>query len=308
MMIWFAIMWGVLSVTWMALLSIRVPQTRLSQFERSRRSAAGDARADYLTEREHARERLLVVQRVGGAVLFLGAGLNAVAAYGPFGGGAAVVATLLLYEVCMALPGVRRLIFTAWHRHERRIVSLLHGLRWLPAESQQARSEVRSRQELAHIIETLPHAILEDHERRLLQGELLFSRATVGQEMVSIDLLLMIDEKELLGPLVLDQIHKSGQSVVPVTSGRDETVVGVLPVKDQLSVQRQQTPRARDAMLPLGGGGETALYADDTLASALEWMVKQEQFIAPVYDRERDIVGVIDLRTIIQVLFQETIQ
>jgi CBS domain containing-hemolysin-like protein len=103
---------------------------------------------------------------------------------------------------------------------------------------------------------------------------------------------------ELLGPLTLDVLYKTGHSRLPVIDSDIDHVVGILYVQDLLVVGEKKTPTAAEAM----DSKVFYIREDQTLQHALGAFLKTRHHLFVVVNEYRETVGVVSLEDVIEAL------
>src|SRR5690606_28322000 len=101
-----------------------------------------------------------------------------------------------------------------------------------------------SREELAHLLEVSP--IFSDEDKTVLESVLRFNDQTVADCMTKKADLVTVKPGELLGPLVLDDLHKTKHEIFPVEDKGD--IIGMLDIRDHVALKRKESVFARDVM------------------------------------------------------------
>lgn len=107
-----------------------------------------------------------------------------------------------------------------------------------------------------------------------------------------------VNKKDLLGPLTLDTLYKTGHSRLPVMDGDIDHIVGVLHIQDLLKVSVDNTPTAEQAM-------EQRVYyirEDHTLDRALAAFLRTHHHLFVVINAYRETVGVMTLEDVMEAL------
>jgi CBS domain containing-hemolysin-like protein len=146
----------------------------------------------------------------------------------------------------------------------------------------------------------------EQPDNRMSEHHLeLMHRALLFEDKKATDILLpraetrMLDAKETLGPILLDELHKSGQSIFLVYQGSPETVVGTLPMK--VAADAKQGGRISDLMRT-----ELCYVNEDfALPHVAEALMRTKQYVAIVVNAFAEAVGVITLEQLMQEAFGE---
>lgn len=154
-----------------------------------------------------------------------------------------------------------------------------------------------SKEELVELIEQDAEA-LSDGERKLLASTLLFADKTVQDVMTPRTVIDSIAKHEFLGPLVLSELHNLGHSRLPVIDGDLDHVVGVLHIRDLLSLDVKRSTTVERAM-------ESKVYYihnDDSLEHALAAFLRVRHHLFIVINSERETVGLVTLEDVIEAL------
>ena len=109
-----------------------------------------------------------------------------------------------------------------------------------------------------------------------------------------------ISRSELLGPLVLDELHKKGHSRFPVIDKDLDDIVGVLKMRDVLTLDttRKHTSKVETAMKT----EVFYIHEDQTLAHALNAFITTHHHLFIVVNEFRETVGILTLEDVIEAL------
>lgn len=292
-------------VAMMVLLGSMMPHhARYSAFERRRRHNEGeDTARDDRRERSHA--DIVTLQALTSAVLGI---LIVMLFTWLFGGFLGFVLAFGLYVVLLWTRHARILGRFAQRLYDEQEHHILHMaergrpvLRYLRPHSAPRHAVVDSKQELEHLIQNAGH-VLNDDEKRLVIGGLQFEDRRVKSIMTHKKDIFSIRKSEILGPLVLDDLHRSGHDSFPVTNGAGlDEIVGILRLRDvqTLDTTRRHTAKVETAMDP----DVRAINQDEPLAAALNLLLDSQRHVLVVTDDNAQTVGLVTLRDIIKTLF-----
>jgi len=283
--------------------AMRLHTTTLSHYELERRSRQGDSRAAAALHRQRLAgdiEGLIQAKRLA---LFGVSFALAIVAFGWGWGTLAVILVILVQPVLSRLPLAVRLGRTVYDRYEPFVLRQLEQFPWVGAllrshHGASARIQAGSKEELAHIIDQAG-AHLSHEQRTLLLHSLDFDGHIISEVMTPKGEIDTIDRRELLGPLVLDDLHKTGHSFFPVTNGGIDHVVGVLPIGSFLSLDSKRSITAEKAMIPY----VERIKESAPLREALVRFLKTHQHLLIVENDEGETVGVVTLNDIVAMLF-----
>lgn len=181
----------------------------------------------------------------------------------------------------------------------RRLVGLtnLSSLRQLGGSGQ---DHVDSLDELLFLMENSPAAV-DDSQRRLIKSVLKFDDVTVGKIMTPFDEVMSLSASDLIGPLVLDDLHRTGYEYFPVLN-EAEDVVGMLNLADLVLLDNKDSRTAQE----LCDNQVIMLRHDDSLMGALQQLLTEQALVAVVEKDDRP-VGMLRLSSIIASLIGDKI-
>lgn len=209
----------------------------------------------------------------------------------------------LEYGAIARLPLLQRRSQVLYERFEARLFVFLDTYQWLVRLLRSAtptvdvEPSVASRAELIDVV-TRTKAILTADEKSLLLSGLHFGDQLVSDVMTPRGVIDSIDKKELLGPLVLDDLHKTGHSRFPVTDGDVDHVVGMLYVQNLMSLDSKKSTTVEKAMEPR----VFYIRQDQTLSHALAAFLRSHHLLFIVVNQYRETVGILSLEDVIEAL------
>lgn len=278
--------------------SISVDGTKQSRFELSRLAKKGESASQSILEREVLLRDLLSVQRALVAVLIVIIVASAIAACGwPIGLLLSVVVALEFGAIAR-LPVIRRNSQRVYEKYEAKLLEFMKRhprlfsiLRSVTHEGPR-NFTIGSRDELRHLIDQADGHILTSREKERLLAGLVLESMTVFEYMTKRDQMTTIESGELLGPLVLDDLHKSGQRLFPVT--QKSQIVGVLDIGDTTDLSTSKRSLTAEKAM-----SSTLFYIqqDQSVLSALETFARTGSQLLFVIDTDESIVGMIALET-----------
>jgi len=107
-----------------------------------------------------------------------------------------------------------------------------------------------------------------------------------------------IGANELLGPLVLDNLHRTGHTHFPVFEGDIDHLVGILHIYSLFTLENKKSLAVKDAMEP------RVYYINETqtLEQALFACIKHRRHLLVVVNNYRETVGVITIEDAVEQL------
>jgi CBS domain containing-hemolysin-like protein len=283
--------------------TFRVHTGILSEYELRRRSRQGDSRATVQLRRQSLLADIEGILQAKRYVLMMASFAVAVAAYGWGWASLMILMVILLHPSVSRFGPVVRISRRLYERYEPSLLRYAEAWpllgRLLKGErASAAKLQVGSREELAHLIDQAG-AHLTHEQQTLLLHSLSFDDHTIGEVMTQKGEIDTIDRRELLGPLVLDDLHKTGHSFFPVTDGGIDHVVGVLSIDGFLSLDSKRSVTAEKAMTP----HVQRISETMPLRDALQLFLRSHQHLLIVENQEHETVGVVTLYDIVRMLF-----
>lgn len=232
-----------------------------------------------------------------------------IGAFGWFFGVVLALVAVLAYPMIARIKSLRKTSQRIYMSMEgslldfvARFEAIIHVFREPTSAIHEKPTELFSLDELAEVIERSKNVIGQE-ERLLLASALAFSDKTVQTIMTPRAAIDSIKQSEFLGPLVLDELHALGHSRLPVIEDDLDHVVGVLHLRDMLSLDVKHSSTAAKAM-------EKKVYyirSDDTLKHALSAFLKTRHHLFIVINENRETVGLITLEDVMEALIGQSI-
>lgn len=175
-------------------------------------------------------------------------------------------------------------------------------LSWLQERQLTERStRVYSHEELIEVVEQSPDVLTRDQVARL-KASLAFDDRSVNDVMTPASVIDTVGASETLGPLVLDQLHKTGHSRFPVIDGDIHHVVGVLYMKELIDLKAGQktVKAAMDSRVYF-------IHADQDLEHALHAFLRTHHHLFIVVNDYRETVGLLSLEDVVETLIGKKI-
>jgi len=180
----------------------------------------------------------------------------------------------------------------------KKTVLLLQPVLGILRERDSAPEDVRlnSQDELLELIRHSPGVLSAEEQQRLI-ASLAFDARHVSDIMTPRSMINAVPLGETLGPLVLDELYKTGHSRFPVFSGDLDHIVGMLYLHDLLDLRQGSQP-AKKAM-------QTKVYfvrEDRDLSHALHGFLKTRHHLFVVVNKYRETVGLVSLEDVLEAL------
>lgn len=276
-------------------------RSSLSEFELRRRLDASADGALVEWQRGELYTELMTVRRIMVAFLLVLASALMIGRYGWVWGLLLAFLLTLLYNRLASFGLIRTQAQRLYDAHEVKLLGFVDRHRgWVrPFQSVTdvaVEHEVSSREELEHLVGQAK--FLGADERKTLRSVLHFDGRLVRDHMTPRSVMEAVGANELLGPLVLDGLHKTGHSHFPVFEGDIDHIVGMLHIHTLLDLANKKSPTVKDVMEP------RVLYIreDQTLSQALAACIKHRRHLLVVINEFRETVGVITIEDAVEQL------
>lgn len=157
-----------------------------------------------------------------------------------------------------------------------------------------------TREELFALIRETPITVLSGEERKAMSAILSLPEVQVAEIMTRGSKIVFVNKDEVLGPLVLDKLYRSGFTFFPVIDGR-EHIIGTLHTALLNSLDVKETKSAREVMEPR----VYYLRGDYNLEQALKAFLRTGSQIMLVVDQYEKLLGMLTFAQLMDYLFSE---
>ena len=279
----------------------------LSTFELQRRHNQGSESAAEALKREVLLDDVMSLKHAAEAVLLVILVLSSFGVWGIWLGMLVSIIVALWYGRVARFEfvhGWAMRIYEQWEQSILRFVERMPLLIKLLRTINQAipEPEISSREELEYLVEQSGHILTDDEKKRITNG-LTFADKRVESIMTPRGVVETIAKNELIGPVLLDELHKTGHSRFPVIDGDIDHVVGVLHIKELLTLGDKETKTAAKAM-------DSHVYyvnQDQTLDHALAAFIKTRHHLFIVVNGYRETAGILTLEDVMEALLGKEI-
>lgn len=291
------------SVMFILVACMRPARLQISQFERERRTTSGTQTVSAELRRDELIADVLTLQRIVTMLLLIAVTVFATMRFGVGFGALVAVGLVLIYGVVARLQIVARLASKLYARSEPTLLDLVEKYprlfrvldQSLPTEHSDIAPE--SREELIHTIKR-SRGIITASEVSLLASGLQFADKSVSDIMTPRTAIDSIERNELLGPLVLDDLHKTGHSRFPVIDKDIDHVVGILYAQDLLSLDVKRSITAGKAM----DAHVYYIHERQSLQHALTAFLRTHHHLFIVVNEFQETVGLLSLEDTLESL------
>ena len=154
------------------------------------------------------------------------------------------------------------------------------------AETPQPKYTPHSLEDFIGVLQRTPKSILSSTDRSRIAAIMSFGDRKVGDLMVPKNSMVFVNSKDILGPLVLDKLYKSGFTNFPVVDNK-EKVVGVIHTEALNTLEIKKTDRAEKYL----DKHVYNLHVSDTLAFAVEEIERTNSYYFFVLDENDSLAG-----------------
>lgn len=167
------------------------------------------------------------------------------------------------------------------------------------SENLKSNSDIpHSREEFLEILHNIPLAVFSTSQRKQFEAILNLDFTPVTDLMLPKNNIIYVDQNEILGPLTLDRLFRSGMKHFPVTNAGNQ-IIGCIHTARLNSLDIKQSSKARDILDP----NVYYVREDYTLEQALEVFLRTEGYFLLVVDKYGKIVGILNFTDLTSFLF-----
>lgn len=293
----------VLLMTLLMVASIRPYRSELSDFELQRRCEEQDDEALLNWRRQELFADVTTLRRLLEMTLVVLIVSLLAVEYGLVVGMLSGIVVAVTYPALAWLALVRALPQIVYRRYELWVLDTVESIRGFTkllrrrSDEREVSQAAASRQELQRIIE-LSSDVMQPDERKVITGAFDYADKLVKDYMTPRSQMEVIGAHEMLGPLVLDDLHKTGHSHFPVLDGDIDHIVGMLHLHNLLTLTKKETMMVKDVMEPK----VLYIHEDQTLDEALSTCIKHRRHLLVVVNDSEDTVGVITIEDAVEQL------
>jgi CBS domain containing-hemolysin-like protein len=147
------------------------------------------------------------------------------------------------------------------------------------------------------VLQRTPKSILNNVGRSRIAAVMSFDERVVGDIMVAKKDMVFVNEKDFLGPLMLDKLYKSGFYNFPVVDNGGK-VKGVIHTEALNALEIKKTDRAGKYM----DGNVVYLHEGDSLKKAVEEIERTNAYYFLVLDKDEGLAGFFTVQMLLDYL------
>lgn len=288
---------------------VNPPHSTMSHFELERRSKSGNKNAADILKRELLLPNVIVLRNLILLVFSLVFAALAIDTYGLLAGILMMALVLISLGPISHIRALSRLINKAFLKIEPSVLKFVDRLSpffgfFNELSGDLLSSKADSKEELEHIVATMNDEVVTPEEKTIILSALKFSEKQVSDAMVPAEKVETVKKGEILGPITLDKLHKTGFNYFPVIDKDINHVVGVLRTKQDFSVNSKKSPKVEAVM-------DKEVYfvrEDHDLRYALSAFVRTSYPIFVVINGQRETVGILTVDDIMRSLIGDEVQ
>lgn len=152
-------------------------------------------------------------------------------------------------------------------------------------------------EEFIAVLQRTPKSILSSRDRSRIAAIMSFDERKVEHLMVPKSKMVFVNSKEILGPLVLDKLYKSGFTNFPVVDDRDK-VKGIIHTEALNALEIKRTDRAEKYI----DKNVSYLHIDDSLEFAISEIERTNSYYFLVLDQDNSLAGFFTIQMLLDYL------
>lgn len=152
-------------------------------------------------------------------------------------------------------------------------------------------------EDLLGILKRTPKDVLNAKQRRIISNVMSFDARKVKEIMIKKDEIVFVHDHDMLGPLMLDRLYRSGHSHFPVLD-KTKDVVGILHTDTFNSLENRNTDRVEKYL------DRNVYYVNEnySLEQALAAFVRTNCYFFIVINKFEEITGLLPFEALIEYL------
>ncbi|MBQ2660982.1 hypothetical protein IJF93_02845 [Candidatus Saccharibacteria bacterium] len=188
-----------------------------------------------------------------------------------------------------------------WHQFLSKIVKALdpklEKYRTHPPKATAPKYTPKSIEDFIDILRRTPKQILSAKDRDRIAAIMSFDARQIGNLMIPKSKMVFVNSKEILGPLVLDKLYKSGFTNFPVVDNK-EKVLGIIHTEALNALEIKKTDRAEKYL----DRSVNFLHISDSLQFAVEEIERTNSYYFLVLDEHESLAGFFTIQILLSYL------
>lgn len=154
-----------------------------------------------------------------------------------------------------------------------------------------------SLEEFIELLKRTPRNILSNDDRSRIAAIMTFKNRSIDKLMIPKKDIVFVNEKDFLGPLMLDKLYKSGFTVFPVVDSRDR-IKGIIRTEALNALEIKKTDRAEKYLDP----NVHRLHPTDSLETLISEIKSTGSSFFLVENDSSELVGFITINLLLDYL------
>ncbi len=155
----------------------------------------------------------------------------------------------------------------------------------------------KTEEEFIDVLRRTPKSILDDKSRSRIAAIMNFDSRTVGDIMAPKEKIIFVSANEILGPLVLDKLYRSGYTNFPVVDEK-EKIKGVIHTEALNALEIKNTDKAEKYI----DKQVHYLQVSDSLPKVVEEIERTNGYYFLVQNEDHDLVGFFTVQMLLDYL------
>lgn len=277
-------------------------ESELSLFELNHRSEQGDRVAKKQLERETLLDSVFSLRDFVSLILFVASIILSIVFFGWVYGLILTLILIILYKKAIYLSIFSKLANKIYEKFEKKLLNFIKKHRNLllfiiSPIKRDRKFSLGSSVELQNMIDSSVGVLSED-EKALIVNGLKFNQQKVRSIMTPRESIATVARKEFLGPLALDELHRTGHTKLPVINDDIDHIIGILHLDSLFTLDDKKSVTAEKAM------EQRVFYIRDnhTLSQALTEFISTRHYLLVVINKARETVGILTLSDVVKAL------
>ncbi len=147
------------------------------------------------------------------------------------------------------------------------------------------------------VLQHTPRDVLSNKDRNRIAAIMSFDERKIEDLMIPKDKMVFVKDTEILGPLVLDKLYKSGFTNFPVVNYKDK-VLGVIHTEALNTLEIKKTDRATKYL----DKNVSYLHVSDSLNFVVEEIERTNSYYFLVLDKNDSLAGFFTIQMLLDYL------
>lgn len=147
------------------------------------------------------------------------------------------------------------------------------------------------------VLQRTPKSILSSRDRDRIAAIMCFDDRTVSEIMIEKSKIIFVNHQEVLGPLILDKLYKSGFTNFPVVDDHNK-VLGIIHTEALNALEIKKTDRAEKYL----DKTVNYLHASDSLSFAVKEIERTNSYYFLVLDSDEKLAGFFTIQMLLDYL------